>query len=235
MNPFLALILMLLSAGMIVLFFIIAADKKRYLVRYDLAHWRDAYYLRALPNFLQALHDARFPHPWPGALNAVAASLFRFRARPILNARPALARRNFLRHHLAFQALIEIHRPFIDDALLGEHVRIVNLHLPSMEDTADRDRLAAFAQRAAEIRAAFHKSLGNYDRALLAQLRRRRFFAILRMAHAIFQEHGFSLMPELSALRDAERLAPAELVQELPPLPAAPARRKPRRKARPSH
>jgi hypothetical protein len=235
MDASLAPILMLLSAGMIVLFFLIAADRKRYLARFDLGSWRDTYYLRSLPNFLQALHDARFPHAWPGALNAVAAALFRFRTRPILRARPALARRNFLRHHLAFQALIEIHRPFVDDALLGETIRIVNQHLPSMEDTADRDRLVAFSQRATERRANFHKSLGNYDRALLAMLRRRRFFATLRMAHAIFQEHGFSLMPELSALRDSEHLSPAELVQELPHIPPAPVRRKPRRKARPSH
>ncbi|HVX84676.1 MAG TPA: hypothetical protein VH253_07655 [Phycisphaerae bacterium] len=223
-------LLLLLGVGATVLVYIIAADKKRYLARYDLAGWRETSYLRSLPNFLQAVHDARFPLPWPGRLNAVAASLFRFRMRPILKARPALARRRFLQHHLAFQGLIEIHRPFIDDALLAEHLRIAAMALREMEDTADRDRLLAFCEQAKAQRAAFAESLCGYDRQLLAALRRRGFFATLRIAHAIFQEHGFSLMAELSALRRFETLAPAEMVQELPAVGKLPGRRRGRRK-----
>jgi hypothetical protein len=214
--PGVLLMLLLMGAGSAVIGYIIAADKKRYLARYDLAGWRDASYLRALPNFLQAVHDARRRSAWPGRLNAVAAAWFGFRMRGIVKARPALRRQRFLQNHLALQGLIEIHRPFIDDVLLAEHLRIVTLAVRAMEDTADRDRMLAFCERAKDQRAAFAESLCAYDRQVLAELRRRGFFATLRVAHAIFQEHGFSLMPELSALRRFETLAPAEMVQELP-------------------
>ncbi len=67
--------------GMGLVCFIIAADRQRFLIRFELQQWRQAYYLRALPNFLQALHDHHFTVPWPTKKNAVSALFFRFRAR----------------------------------------------------------------------------------------------------------------------------------------------------------
>ena len=118
---------------------------------------------------------------------------------------------------------------FIEDALLGEQLRLVYGHLREMADTAERDVLLTFAQRGAQRREAFQERLSGSDLARFETLQERRFFETLRRTHAIFQEHGFSLLPELSALREAEGLTGAELAQELPVLP--PARR--RRGARP--
>ena len=72
-----------LAGGLGMVTYLIAADRTRFLTRFDLSQWRPGYYLRALPNFLQALHDNHFASPWPAAHNAVATACFRLRARPL--------------------------------------------------------------------------------------------------------------------------------------------------------
>lgn len=205
-----------LMGAFLLVAFLIAADKTRYLVSFDLGLWRDKYYLRTLPNFLQALYDRRFKSPWPRKRNAVAAFFYRFRIRGVLRKHPFLARRNFVHHHLTLYALIEQLRPYIQDFFLQDQQRIVQNTLATMEDTLDRDRLVQFVEAARRHRESFIKSLTPYDQCILIHMIDRRFMPTLRTAHAIFQEHGYSLMPEFNTLRRWESLTGAELVQELP-------------------
>ena len=47
----------------------------------------------------------------------------------------------------------------------------------------------------------------------------RRFIPTLRTAHAIFQEHGYNLLPAFTQLRRWQELTGSELAQELPKVP----------------
>ena len=68
-------------------------------------------------------------------------------------------------------------------------------------------------------RAHFYRSLTEYDRQRLVQIIDRRLIPTLRRAHAIFQEHGYSLLPQFTELRRWDEMTGVELVQELPALP----------------
>jgi hypothetical protein len=205
-----------MSAAAVFIVWIVAADKKRFLAGVDLANWRDAFYLRLLPNFLASLHQHHFKSPWPSQCNAVASAWFRFRVGPVLQACPHFARRHFLHHHLTLFALLEKLRPFIDDFILQEKQRILSACLLDMGDTADRDRLSSYLDGIRAARAAFARCLTIYDRGTLAVIVNRRFIARLRLSHAIFQEHGYSLVPDLETLRQWESLNGLEIVQSLP-------------------
>ena len=89
-----------LGVGLLFVIYVIAADKTRFLTRFDLDQWRDGYYLRSLPNFLQALHDNHFRTAWPSRCNAVSAAFFRFRTRPMLRRKPSKLRSAFLQQHI---------------------------------------------------------------------------------------------------------------------------------------
>ncbi len=221
-------IALFLGLGGFLVFWLIAADSKRYLVRFDLATWHEQEYLGALPNFLQALHDHNFNDPWPMHPNAVNGSYFAYRVRPILKIRPSLRQRNFVFHHLGLEAIIQNLNPYIKDAIMAEQMRLAVHQVIKMEDTADRDRLLEFIDAVRDYRAAFEESLTEYDRALLAEMKARHFMETLRSTHAIFQEHGFTLLPEFTMLRRWEDLTGAEIVQELPSIPRARGQRKSR-------
>ena len=215
-----------LGVGLVVVVYVIAADKTRFLTRFDLQQWREGYYLRSLPNILQALHDNHFKTAWPVNCNALSAAFFRFRVGPLLKRKPRKLRRAFLQQHIILFGLREVLRPYIQDFMLNQQQRIVGSRIVEMEDTADRERLVEYLHNIGAIREAFHASLTSYDRHILVEMAERQFMATLRRAHAIFQEHGYTLLPELSELRDGQEMTGAELVQELPLVPMAKHRRR---------
>ena len=213
----LVIVLSALGGGLAFVVYLIAADRNRFLVRFDLSQWREKYYIRALPNFLQALHDHHFKSPFPAQTNAVSASYFRFRSRPLLARRPTNLRRAFLNQHITLFGLLATLKPFLRDFILNEQQRIIGNRVVEMEDTIDRDTLMAYLQYVREERRRFFATLPHMDRATLGAIIDRRFIPTLRTIHAIYQEHGYSLMPELSQLRQWEQMSGSELVQELPP------------------
>jgi len=111
-------------------------------------------------------------------------------------------------------------RPYIQDFVLHEQQRIVGERVIEMEDTADRDRLISFIDTVRSYRDGFYKSLTEWDRHTLGEMIDRKMIPTLRRAHAIFQEHGYSLLEEFSLLRSWEQMTGPELAQELPALPA---------------
>jgi hypothetical protein len=220
MDPAIPMMLpLLLGASLMLVVWVIAADRTRYLTRFDLRHWDEQYYLQALPNFLQALHDDNFTWAWPARLNAVSAAYFAYRVRPILRARPSMTHQAFLQQHLNLCAQLHILRPYIADALMAEQARIVMNRIMEMEDTADRDRLLGFVAQVRRYRTAFQESLTPFDRQNLAQMKCRDFIPTLRRIHAVCLEHGFALLPQFDALRRWRELSGSELVQQLPKLP----------------
>ncbi len=202
--------------GALLVVFLIAADKKRFLAGFDLELWRANHYLQVLPNFLEALHSRGFRTPWPAKCNAVSSVWFRLRMWPVLSECPSLGRRHFLRYHVALFALLEKHRAFIDDYVLQEKQRIVSAHLIEMRDTFDRDRLAQYLDDLRAARAGFARSLTIYDRGTLAVIVQRRFIARLRAAHVIFNEHGYWLIPAFETLRRWENSTGVDIAQEIP-------------------
>jgi len=215
MNAVSLAVLFLLFGCVGVVIYIIASDKTRFLAGFDLASWREYQYLRRLPNFLQALHDRRFRSAWPWRPNAVSCVLFRYRTGRVVRA-SSPQRRKFMQQHIALFALMEQLRPYIEDFLLHERERIVTERLIDMTDTMDRDRLAAYLDSIRTHRAAFYKSITPHDRLMIVTMIERRFMPTLKMAHAVFQEHGFSLLDEFNTLRLWESLPGAELAQEIP-------------------
>lgn len=205
-----------LAGGMGLVTWLIAADPKRFLARFDLGQWRPNYYLRALPNFLQALHDHHFKTPWPARRNAVSATYFRYRARPLLRRHSAVLRRAFLQQHVVLFGLLEVLRPYLRDFILNEQQRIVGNAILSMEDTVERDRLIAFLEWARGERTRFARSLTGIDRETISEIVDRQILQTLKAAHSIFQEHGYSLMGEFTQLRRWAEMTGTELVQELP-------------------
>ncbi len=110
-------------------------------------------------------------------------------------------RKAFLNQHITLYALLENLRPFIRDFVLNQQIRLVGERIVSMEDTIDRDRLIAFLEEARAERARFFATLTELDRTILAQIIDRKFMPTLKTVHAIFQEHGYTLLPELTQLR----------------------------------
>jgi hypothetical protein len=218
----------LLGIAFCVVCFLIATDKSRFLAHFALHQWRETYYLRALPNFLQSLHDHHFSSAWPASHNALSAFFFARRAKPLLKHRPAHLRRALLQQHITLFALLEILRPFLDDYLHGEQQRIARRCVRQMEDTIERDRLLAFIDYLGQERASFHASRTPAERVTLELIDERSFIATLRVSHAIFQEHGFSLLPAFTQLRCWEEMTGADLVLDLPAIPMN-RRPKPRR------
>jgi hypothetical protein len=214
-----------LGVGLGIALFVVAADRRRFLARFELSQWRESYYLRALPNFLQALHDHGYSTAWPRKVNAVSAAWFRFRTRRLLKKQPATRRKAFLQQHITLFALLEVVRPYIDDYVMSEQVRIAGNKVLDMEDTIERDRLVLFLERAKAQREAFYQNLTRQDRQILAQMVARRLMPTLRMMHANYQEHGFVLLPAFTELRRMEEMTGSELVQELPVITEAGAAR----------
>ena len=213
-----AILILLAALGAVLL--LIAADRTRYLARFDLSHWEDKLYLAQLPNFLQYVHDHGYTSPWPARMNAVSAAYFKHELRGILQDRPSLERRNFLHLHLNFQALLYILKPFLDDAILAEQVKITARQVLQMADSADRDRLNQFIDDVRRHRAEFISSLTKVDRQIIHEMQQRDFLGILRSANAIFHEHGFdNLLPSLDVIRHWRNLEGSEMVQQLPVLP----------------
>jgi hypothetical protein len=210
------LLFLLMLGGIALVVYLVAADRKRFLAGFDLSSWRDHQYLRRLPNFLQSLHDNRFRSAWPRRPNAVASFIFCTRARRLLRASSPAIRRRFLRQHVTLYALLELLKPYIDDFLLHERQRIVSARIANMADTVDRDRLTAYLDSIRLHRAKFYSSITSYDRRLIVTMVNRKFLPTLKIAHAVFQEHGFSLLPEFSTLRRWETLEGPDLAQELP-------------------
>jgi len=208
-----------LGVGLLFVIYVIAADKTRFLTRFDLDQWRDGYYLRSLPNFLQALHDNHFRTAWPSRCNAVSAAFFRFRTRPMLRRKPSKLRSAFLQQHIILFALREILAPYIRDFLLFEQQKLIGSRIVEMEDTLDRERLMAYLESIKANRLFFQETLTSYDRRILVDMVEAGFVSTLKRAHAIFQEHGYSLLPEFTQLRRWQEMTGPELVQELPPLP----------------
>jgi hypothetical protein len=215
----------ILAAGMGLVVLLIAMDRTRFLIRFDLKQWRYAYYMRSLPNFLQALHDNHFTSPWPPHHDAVSAAYFCYRASSLLKKHPAHLRRAFLRQHIALFGLLEVLKPYLRDFILNEQQKIAGDRILTMEDTIERDRLITFLEQIRGERNQFFKTLTDIDRANLIAMVDRRIIPTLRAAHAIFQEHGFVLLPELTQLRRWEEMTGTELVQELPSLSGRKSRR----------
>ena len=213
----LVIVLSALGLGLGFVIYVIAADRTRFLTRFDINQWREKYYIRALPNFLQALHDHHFKSPFPIQHNAVSTAFFRFRSRPLLSRRSTNLRGAFLNQHIVLFGLLATLKPFLRDFILNEQQRIIGERVVEMEDTIDRDTLMSYLQYVREERHRFFATLPAMDRATLSAIIDRRFIPTLRALHAIYQEHGYSLMPELSQLRQWEQMSGSELVQELPP------------------
>jgi hypothetical protein len=85
-----------------------------------------------------------------------------------------------------------------------------------MGDTVERDRLRAYLDSIRLHRARFYSEATRYDQKMMAMMVERRFMPTLKMAHAVFQEHGFSLLPEFDVIRRWEGMEAVELAQELP-------------------
>ena len=210
------LALLAISGGVVLVAYIVAVDRKRFLARFDLSSWRDHQYLRRLPNFLQALHDSHFRSAWPRRHNAVSAGLFTWRAgRHVRNASPAM-RRKFMRQHIMLFGLLEVLKPYVNDFLLHERQRVVAERLVGMADTVDRDRLATYLDSIRLHRAQFYSGITLYDRRIILAMVNRKFMPTLKIAHAVFQEHGYSLLPEFDLIRKWEGMEGADLAQELP-------------------
>ncbi len=209
----------LLFAGLLGALYLIAADKKRFLAGMYLARWKENDYLRALPNFLQALHDNHFESAWPRRPNAVSAGFLRFRANAFLSKKPAALRRAFLQQHTVLFGLLHALSPFIRDFIQNEQQRIIADRILQMEDTIERDRLIAFLESLKEHRQFFYRGLTSFDRQTMGEIIDRRLMTNLRAAHAIFQEHGFCLLEDFTQLRRWHEMSGTELVQELPKLP----------------
>jgi hypothetical protein len=205
-----------LAAGLITVSYLIATDKSRFLARFELNQWRETYYMRALPNFLQSLYNRHFASPFPARRNWLSTLIYRFRIRPHLRMRGTTLRRAFLQQHIILFALLEKLRPYLRDFFLNEQQRLVGERIVAMEDTIERDRLIAYLDAIRQERALFYASLTSHDRATLVTMAERNTIAKLRIAHAIYQEHGYSLVPEFTQLRRWEELSGVELVQELP-------------------
>jgi len=208
-----------LGLGLLFVIYVIAADRTRFLTRFDVDQWREGYYLRSLPNFLQSLHDNHFKTAWPAHCNAVSAAFFRFRTRPMLKRKPGKLRSAFLQQHIVLFALRESLAPYIRDFILYEQQKMVGNRIVEMEDTLDRERLMAYLESIKANRQFFQETLTSHDRRILVEMVETGFVPTLRRAHAIFQEHGYSLLPEFTQLRRWQELSGPELVQELPPLP----------------
>jgi len=211
-----AIFLALAFAGVL---YLIAADKTRFLARIDLQQWHEGDDLRSLPNFLQALHDNHFKTAWPAHHHAVAATYFRYRASSLLKRKPRHLRREFLNQHIVLFGLIEIMRPFIQDYVFEQQYRIVERRVQDMEDTIDRDVLVQFLESVRGHRSRFQRGLTPHDQQTLLAIVDRRLIPMLRSTHAIFQEHGYNLLPEFSQLRRWQDMTGTELVQELPKVP----------------
>jgi hypothetical protein len=216
------LLLGFLLGGMALVVYVIAADEKRFLARFDLPCWKETDYLRALPNFLQALHDNHFESAWPRRANAVSAGFMCFRANALLRKRPKAQRRAFLQQHIVLFGLLHSLAPFIRDFIFNEQQRIIGDRILQMEDTIERDRLISFLELLKAHRHDFYSHLDEFDRHTIGEIVDRRLMNNLRAAHAIFQEHGFSLLDDFTQLRRWEEMTGSELVQELPQLPARP-------------
>ncbi|HEY4328178.1 MAG TPA: hypothetical protein VGN88_00480 [Phycisphaerae bacterium] len=212
-------IIALLASGVGLVIYLIAADKNRFLARIDLDQWREGYYLRSLPNFLQSLHDNHFRTAWPSSRNAVAAAYFHYRTRPLLKKKPKHLRRAFLNQHVILFGLIEVLGPYLQDFIFQEQQRIAASRVIEMEDTIERERLVAFIESVRAHRARFQRYLSEFDRQIIVGMVDRRIIQTLRSAHSIFQEHGYSLLPEFSQLRRWQEMTGTELVQELPHVP----------------
>ena len=208
--------LLAMAGGVFAVVFIVAADGKRFLAGFDLSSWRDHQYLRRLPNFLQALHDHRFRSAWPRRHNEVSAWFFTRRAGRYLRNTSSGMRRKFMRQHITLFALLEVLKPYIHDFLLHERQRIVAERLIKMGDTVDRDRLATYLDSIRLHRAQFYSRITAYDRRIILAMVNRKFMPTLKIAHAVFQEHGYSLLPEFDVIRKWEGLDGADLAQELP-------------------
>ena len=208
--------LVAMSGGMVAVVYIVAADRKRFLAGFDLPSWRDHQYLRRLPNFLQALHDHRFRSAWPRRHNAVSAYFFAKRAGRYLRNTSSGMRRKFMQQHITLFALLELLKPYINDFLLHERQRIVSDRLIGMADTVDRDRLATYLDSIRLHRAQFYAAITWYDRRIIVAMVNQKFMPTLKMAHAVFQEHGYSLLPEFDTIRKWEGMDGPDLAQELP-------------------
>jgi len=209
-----------LLGSLAVVLYVIAADEKRFLAGFDLSLWKENEYLRLLPNFLQALHDHHFGSAWPRRPNAVAAGFMRFRASAFLRKRPAAQRRAFLQQHTVLFGLIHSLAPFIQDFIWNEQQRIIGARVLQMEDTIERDRLISFLELLKAHRAKFFRGLTVFDRQTMGHIIDRKLMTNLRATHAIFQEHGYSLLDEFTQLRRWQEMSGTELVQELPKLPS---------------
>lgn len=226
MGPDLIGVLLLLGGGFLFVIYLIAADRQRFLTRFDVNQWREGYYLRALPNFLQALHDNHFRTAWPSRCNAVSAAFFQMRTWPMLGRGPRKLRKAFLQQHITLFGLLEILRPYIHDFILHERQRIVGNCCIDMEDTLDRERLINYLEELRAHRDNFKTSLTHYDRQIMVDMLERQIIPTLRRTHAMFQEHGFSLLTEFTELRRWQEMTGPELAQELPPLPPLPRERR---------
>jgi len=197
---------------------LIAADRSRYLSQFDFSHWRQRYYLSMLPNFLEALHNARLASPWPKRLNGLSAAIFRLKLRIVLRRTPTLVRRRFLQAHLNLYALLQILKPYIEDALLGEQVHMASHKLVELQSPIDREQLNWYIRRAAEVRSAFDHSLTPLDRRLYQEIVTRNFVGTLKILHAVFREHGYVLFSAIDDLGRWEQLSAKDLVHDLPKL-----------------
>lgn len=200
---------------------IIASDTDRYLRKVDFGAWRDRQYLGMLPNFLQAAHEVGIREPWPSQVTTLHVTLFRWRCRGVLKAHPKLRRRQFLREHMHLRAMLEALEPFIQDAVLAEEARLAGRWIAQMHDSAERDRLLAFAIEARKARQVFAAGLSAKGKQLQDAMAERHFLQTLRMVHAIFREHGFVLLSVLDDLRRRDDMTGAELAHDLP-VPVAP-------------
>lgn len=188
------------------------------LSRFDLSQWRHRNYAGLLPNFLEGLYTRNVTTPWPIARNKIATVLFYFRTRSVLKSTPVQIRRQFHNCHIHLYSLLHMIKPFINDAIHGELQKIASSRVADMLDSLDRERLLQGLKRIAEIRTAFQNGLTAFDRALQEQLLERQIFRQLKSLHAIFSEHGYTLIPGLDEIHRWESLTGPEIARKIPAL-----------------
>lgn len=174
----------------------IMRDRTRYLARFQpLRHpGVSAEYLAGLSNFLEKLHDRRTNSAWPRRHDALSVLMFCLRTRAF-SLGPSKPAARLIAEHLTLWAQLELLKPFIQQAILGERQRIAVSAILELPDTPERDRLMHFVNDIRQYRDGFARALSPSECRLYHELERTHYLLTLRKIHAVFDEHGYALGP----------------------------------------
>jgi hypothetical protein len=207
--------LLIVFVAVMAMVLIVAFDRRRFLTQVDLRHWKNRLYLMLLPNFLQTLYSRNLRSPWPVRDDEISATFFVLRASRALPPVSRSVQRQFMRCHIHLFALMNRVGPFLQDALLGELQKLAKRQMANVVNSWDYERLSDGVIRIAVLRKSFQDRLDLVDKALAVQIQQTGVLRQLRQVHAIFSEHGYSLLPAFDALMRWEDMNGAELSSEM--------------------